>query len=549
MHDLATILNAASFNPSPEALTRIAMVHRSFRAVSTRRGIARQRFAAHFPALGLLNLAHALRVDAAAGKFRAPDCRYFDEENYDTEQSLVRAVTDWLDGAERRIIAASAYTATVDYLEAFLAAFPPDEYLAVVGGAHASVAPDIANAHIVVRGEGGAALRHVITAFFTSEFGKGSDARGICYQLNGEPYFSPPAFDRSLEELPPPGFAYDLLDEYGRIYATNFTRMLGANPQIYVCTQSCRARCSFCSTYLIHGKAVARPVRLIRDDLQYLVRELGHDSIEFHDDDILQHPEFKELLAVMADLDVPWFCYARADAIDRDIARQMAAAGCRRAFLGLESMNQGNLDYYNKASTVDQNREAVEALATVGIGVVAGFIIGAPQDTVELILSDLDQYLRLPLLAINCSILSPDPGTLEFQRTRKRLGTVAIAMGRTGHGRLVPNPEVFGLEAPMGIPSVCDHVSKKDLNRLQAIIDAEFYFRPHIWHGLTKGRDTEQIEVVRAYYVFLRNSILMIDSEDSLPEIRNSILRAEEQMKNLFWGSQLDGQIGAPHVP
>jgi anaerobic magnesium-protoporphyrin IX monomethyl ester cyclase len=542
MHDLTTLINSSTFNISPEAPTRIAMVHRSFRAVSLRRGITRQRFAAHFPALGLLNLAHALREDAAAGRLQAPVFRYFDEENHPGEESLVNAVTEWLDVAERRVIAASAYTMTIDYLEAFLAKFPRGDYLSVVGGAHASVAPNISNAHIVVRGEGGAALRHILTTFYMPEFGQGPEARGICYSINGEDHFSPPAFDRSIEVLPPPGFAYDLLAEHGPIYATNFTRMLGKNPQIYICTQSCRARCTFCSTYLIHGRPVARPVSFIHDDLDYLIKHLKHDSIEFHDDDLLQHPDFTGLLTVMAEMGVPWFCYGRADAIDRKLAARMADAGCRKVFLGLESMNQTNLDYYNKASTVEQNREAAEALADAGIGVVAGFIIGSPHDTVESILDDLEQFLKLPLLAINCSILSPDPGTVEFQRARKRLEEMPVALGRPEQKRLLPNPEVFGLEAPMGFPAVCKEVGKSDLNLLQAVIDAEFYFRPHIWEALTEGQEPPQVEVVREYYQFLHSTVAVLDPEGCVINLSDVVRRAKARVNEDFWQTRLGSQ-------
>src|SRR5262249_41135435 len=148
---------------------------------------------------------------------------------------------------------------------------------------------------------------------------------------------SPPAFDRSIETLPSPGFAFDLLpseSELNQIYATNFKRMLGRKPMIYICTQSCRSRCTFCSTYLIHGKAVARSVDKIAADLHYLVETHGFDSIEFHDDDLFQHPDFGGLLRVMRHLDIPWFCYGRAEAITPSYAREMARSGCRRVFLG-----------------------------------------------------------------------------------------------------------------------------------------------------------------------------------------------------------------------
>jgi len=553
MHELGKLRDQRQFDLSPQAPTRLAMIHRSFRTVSMRRGISRQQFAAHFPALGLLNLAHSLRVDAASGKLFLPEIKYFDEEVYTGEDELVKAVTHWLGNSPRRIIAASAYTSTIDYLETFLSYFDTCRYLIIVGGAHATLAPDIENAHIVVRGEGGAAIRHILTKLFTSEFGKGPDAAGICYCLDGQMVNQKQAFDRSLEVLPSPAFAYDLLSNKGQegpVYATNFTRMLGQRPQIYICTQSCKARCSFCSTYLIHGKAVARPIELIRDDLEYLIHGQGYDSLEFHDDDLLQHPNFFELLRLLKKLGIPWFCYARVDMITHEVAKMMADAGCRRVFIGIESMHQVNLDYYNKKTSVERNGQAVEALAHAGIGAVAGFIIGAPHDTLESILQDLDNFLELPLFAINCSILSPDPGTVEFYRARKRGGDFIAALGGENRIRLIPDTKKYGIETPVGLPSVCEAVSKIDLNNLLSLIDAEFYFRPQIWKGLTNGRTVKQVNLIRLYYLYLLKSLEKLNPDKTHRAIIEQANDLRGRFQTKFWQEQVFGNLslGITHI-
>lgn len=536
--DISLLRNSDSFPDDPSARTGVAMVHHSFRTVSVRRGVDRQRFAAHFPALGLLNLAHALRVDAAAGLVGLPDIRYFDQESYADEGEMVDAVKAWLASRDRKVIAASSYTSTIDRLEDFLARFDPTTYLLMVGGAHASLAPDLDNAHLVVRGEGRAAFRHVLTTFPTADFGSGPDAAGICFEVDGRPVSVKQAFDRSLEQLPSPGFAYDLLpDRDERIYATNFTRMLGTRPQVYICTQSCRARCSFCSTYLIHGRTVARPAALVAADVDYLVNELGTDSLEFHDDDLMQHPELDALLEVMAGSGIPWFCYARVDQLDQRIAERLAEAGCRRVFLGVESMHQETLDYYNKATTTEQNRRAVSSLDQAGIGVIAGFIIGAPQDTYDTILDNLDAYLELPLLAINCSILSPDPGTAEFRRARKRGGELRMALGGATGSRLIPNPNRYGTEAPFGLPSVCVAVSKRELNILQIVIDASFYGRPDIWRRLTCERTGEQQAMTSDYYAFVRQRIHDLSVEDLPPAVVDYVDRARKAMDSGPWNT------------
>ncbi len=537
MYELGELRDTGKFSHDVNAPTRLALIHRSFRTTSLRRGIYRQQFAAHFPALGLLNLAHSLRVDAASGKLPLPEIKYFDEESYEDEDELAKAVADWLAASTRRIIAASAYTMTVDYLESFLSRFDATSHLILVGGAHATLAPDIEHAHIVVRGEGGTALRHILTRLFTPEFGVGAEAAGICYLLDGREVIQRQAFDHSLVTLPSPGFAYDLLpvdSEGAPVYATSFTRMLGQRPQIYICTQSCQSRCTFCSTYLIHGRAVARPLALIREDLDYLIHRPGYDCIEFHDDDLLQHPEFHELLELLRTLGIPWFCYARVNTITEAVAQEMANAHCRRVFLGIESMHQTNLDYFNKHTTVEDNRRAVEALSRAGIGCNAGFIIGAPSDTVESILEDLDALLELPLFAVSCSVLEPNPGTVEFHRARKRGGAYLAAFGGENKHRLLPQPERYGLEAPMGFPTVCQAVSKLELNCLVKLIEGEFYFRRHILEGLTTGRSPEQINVVRTFYRFVANSLEELSVEHMHYAIGERVMRLRHRIQTEF---------------
>lgn len=544
MYDLQLIRNGSSFDVSNEASTHIAMIHQSFRMVSKRRGNRRKQFSAHFPALGLLNLAHSLRVEASKGKIVLPEIKYFDEEVYDNDEDFFTAIIQWFGNSKRCFIAASSYTATIDYLETFLARFDPTRFLIIVGGAHVTLAPEINYAHIVVRGEGSAALKHILTKLFTVEFGKSVNNLGLCYRLDGHEVTQKQAFDSSLVDLPSPAFAYDILPkpiDGAPIYATSITRMLGNNPQIYICTQSCRARCTFCSTYLIHGRGTARPFQLISEDLHHLVNDLQHDSIEFHDDDLLQHPDLLSIMGVLKELNVPWFCYGRVDTIDEEIAVAMADAGCKRIFLGIESMQQAKLDNFNKCTTVEGNKKAITALADAGVGPIAGFIIGSPDDTIESILQDLDEFLKLPLFAITCNILSPDPGTVEFHRARKRGGDLMLALGGETGKRLMPNVKRYGPLAPVGLPTVCSGVNKTTLNQLLTLVDTSFYFRPHIWKGLTVYRTTEQIQLVRSYYHLRLSSLENLLLEQTEPIIAQRLISIRQSLQTRFWQEDVFG--------
>jgi hypothetical protein len=497
-------------------------------------------FDTHFPGLGLLNLAHSLRCDLERGAVPPFEVAFFDEEAFETADELIETMKSWLGTARRRIVAASTYTVSIQSLQAILERFEPHTYLIVVGGAHASTAPDIDGAHLSVRGEGGAAMRHVLSHFLTSEFGTGEEAKAISFACDRRVVSGSPAFDRSIQKLPSPGFAYDLLPPESEVrYATGFLRWLGHRPQLYVCTQSCRARCTFCSTYLIHGRAVARPLHLVEQDLEYLVHVKGHDSLEFHDDDLMQHPELDGILKVLERLRVPWFCYARVDIISPQLAAALSAAGCRRVFLGIESMNQDKLDYFNKCTTVEGNVRAVKALAEEDIGTIAGFIVGAPDDDVDSVLSDLDTYLDLPLFALGVSVLSPDAGTVEFLRARKSNlfegQADDIFGGDQRMRRVAPDPERWGSDAPYGLPTVCENLSKTQLNILRQLALCEFYFRPNIWAGLTSSGDASQVAAVRSWYQALYRdgygTLMQGDAEGALKsrlrDLRGSLAGAE----------------------
>lgn len=478
MRDLAEIEESDAFDLDPTTAARVAFVHLSPRMALRRRNDDSWQLSSHFPGLGLLNLALALRVDAEQGRLRgAVDVRYFDEECWLDDTALVDEVGSWLAASRRPMLGMSAYTWNITELESFLGKFDPTRVLRIVGGPHATLAPDVDSVHLVVRGEGGAALRHIVNTFGTVEFGEHDEAKGICLRRGDYSRLGKLAYDRSLESLPSPGFAYDLLPRSEPpVYTAGLKRIVGERPQIYICTQSCRARCTFCSTYLIHGRAVARPVDLIAADLDFLVRKLGHDSLEFHDDDLLQHPEFDQILDVLAALRVPWFCYGRVSTITPDVGARMGAAGCARVFLGVEAMDQQTLDYFNKQTTVEQNRVAVHALDSAGVGVVAGFILGAPHHTVEGLLADLDRFLELPLLFLNVTVLSPDPGTIEFRRARRRSQDLPAV---SPYGlRLLPDPDRFGEQAPYGLPTVCAAVPKDVLNELADYAEIRFCLRP-----------------------------------------------------------------------
>ena len=355
----------------------------------------------------------------------------------------------------------------------------------------------------MVRGEGGVPLRHLLTRLFDASFGDGPDARGICYQLDGHLHVSAPAFDSSLATIPAPAFAYDLSQSRSDFInrpQDRWWKATGKHPQIYVCTQSCRARCTFCSTYLIHGRLVSRPVALIAQDLDFIIDEHGHDSLQFFDDDLLQHDELDALMELLQRRRIAWSCNARAEFMTPERARQMFGAGCKKVFLGVESFDQRSLDYYRKGTTVEMNRQAIHALDDAGIAVVCGYIIGAPHDTLDSILADIDRMLELPIFFLSGSILTPDIGSVEFLRARKTIPALRLLGDGGSDFNLKPRPELFGAGPPYGLPTVCTSLSKAELNELYELAECSFFLRESTAERVTRLSPPDQLELIAEWF-------------------------------------------------
>ncbi len=504
MLDLSLLRDHGNFSVTAGP-PRFALVHHGFRTtqveIMDRR---RSKFSPRYASLGLLNLARSLQVDFENGRIPyAPELRYFDEDCYEDDDDMARALAEWLRPAKARFILAGIYTLAVERTAALLTRMDPTAFCIVAGGAHPTVAPQVDYAHIVVRGEGGVALRHIVNNLLQPSFGEGPEARGICFQLDGNPKTSGPAFDNSLASIPPPAFAFELCQPQAGLsepLRERWWKAVGNSAQIYICTQSCRARCTFCSTYLIHGRLVSRPVDFIRADLDYMVDEFGHDCIHFQDDDLLQHEQFDQLMDLLAARGVAWTCNARSEFITAALARQMFAAGCRRVFLGVESLDQRSLDYYRKATTVAMNQVAVRELDAAGIAVVCGFIIGAPHDTLESSLADIDRVLALPVYFLSASILTPDVGTVEYLRARKTIPALRLLGDEGSHVNIKPRPEIFGTAPPYGMPTVCDALSKEELNELYELACCEFFLRETAFERIKGYTPPERMNEVLAWY-------------------------------------------------
>ena len=452
---------------------RIALVNQAF----VPPGMEIGQTGAHLPGLGLLMLASTIRETRPE---LADRIRYFDEEDLG-EEGCVASVRQWVSGGNPGIVMLTTYTLTHHRQLSFAEEVRGPGIVVIAGGPHVTAHPETSNADIVVRGEGVSAMRAL---FFDDHASEVPASAGICFSKTLEDgsrvwELSPPSRKLRPEQWPNPSFAYDIIPKSVRHRASSKRDMDGLEPMTIILSKGCPEACHFCSSGAQNGKWRTRSISRFRDDLAFLLAHHDLEALEFHDDDFLAHPEIDSLLDVVGGLGIPWNCYGRVDHFAENgllLAEKLRKHGCRRMFLGLESMDDSKLELFNKRANSWMNRNAVMCCAAQGLEVAAGWIIGAPGDTKEGLYSEFEKFLELPLYSLDVNILSLNPGAVLSKKLAS--GNMSLPVGQYGDSaatvprgeiELLPDSDKFGALEPWGQPTVCDELAKSELNELASI--------------------------------------------------------------------------------
>lgn len=286
------------------------------------------------------------------------------------------------------------------------------ETVVVLGGAHATIAPEEVMEHpevdFVIAGAGEAGLVSLANTVIAGSGGI-EGAPGLVWRDGGVVRHNARAPLASPDDLPRP--ARDLF--IPELYRDAWN--------VLTATGSCPYRCPFCSAAsLWQGRRRMRTPQGIATEVAELVRDHGVDRVFFTDDLFtLDKRWVRELAAELGAIGTPveWGCATRVDAVDADLLRVMAVAGCTGIQFGVESGSQQVLDSVkgiDKAQVLD----AIAAAVEVGIEPVSSFMVPFPQDTRETLAESLE-FMRAVKDAgsrIYLSYTCPYPGTAFHDR-------------------------------------------------------------------------------------------------------------------------------------
>ena len=279
------------------------------------------------------------------------------------------------------------------------------EIKVIIGGPHITLFPKRAleetQADICVQGDG----ELVITGIKKAINGEIAFSKipGIYYQENNKIRKGAPlVLIKDLDSIQFPARhlikKYDYGKEYNpKIKKREFTSVIGS--------RGCPFRCKFCSRNSISMKKYrTRSAENILKELKELQHQ-GYKYVAFEDDSFLSskkqvHELFDRI--IKEQLDMKFIITAvRVDSAEKMLFQKMKKAGVTHVQFGLESGNQDILDFYNKNTTIENIRYAVNLSHEMGFFTMGTFILGAPFETRQHFERTINFAKTLPLDSVS----------------------------------------------------------------------------------------------------------------------------------------------------
>jgi len=277
------------------------------------------------------------------------------------------------------------------------------DILTVIGGIHATIMPKEALEHfdVVVVGEGEKTFSQIVQCFQNKQ-----PQQGI---IEGEPV-------EDLDDIPSPAFDLINVQHYLR---QGITLPHLKPPTIGMITsRGCPYRCAFCYNCFRKTKVRFFSAKRVVEDILFMRKAFGINSIFFNDDEFLINNERIEELSALfkyhgIDKWLSWGCQVRATTVTVRLLRMIKNMGCVVLSVGLESGTERILRYLKSgSSTLIKNKEALDMAEEVGITMGGSFIFGTPTETLQEMRQTLNWALANPKLKfMGVCILAPYPGT------------------------------------------------------------------------------------------------------------------------------------------
>ncbi len=337
------------------------------------------------------------------------------------------------------------------------------------GGYHATLMarelaedPDLPLDYLI-RGEGEQTVVELAAALQAGR--RPEDVAGLSYRDGAAWQHNP---DRPLADLS----TLRLPDRQARVFSG--FHYYGLPMDVAETSRGCPFNCKFCSITHMYGHTFRPfPMDRIVEDLRN-IRARGVNAVFIVDDNITYDiAHFRNVCRAIIDNglnDLVYSVQASAAGLagNPDLIADMDRANFRNVFVGLESMNATALQTMHKPTSPEINRRAADLLHRHNMALIAGIIVGFPEDTRESVRENLRLFRELRPEALYAQYLTPYPKT--------KLRDEMLAAG------LIENPDRFDEYDGFSCNVRTHALSRDELFRLLKLEALKFALKPSL-HG------------------------------------------------------------------
>jgi len=240
-----------------------------------------------------------------------------------------------------------------------------------------------------------------------------ADVAGLTWKRDGRAVHNPERPLVNPDTLPP--LPYERLQDMRGYLRPTF---MGRRTAVHQAALGCRFKCEFCGVVSMwNGTTLLDAPSRLEAALLQLRDRWGADGVQFYDHNFFDREESSvPVLEVLAKLQIPWWCYARADALARfkpSTWELIRRSRLRMAYIGAEAASDDVLNSMRKGTRVDHTLEVAALCRQYGVIPEFSFVLGGPDDAEGEIEKTLSFIRRVKQLHPTCEIIlyfySPTP--------------------------------------------------------------------------------------------------------------------------------------------
>lgn len=314
------------------------------------------------------------------------------------------------------------------------------EYKIAFIGSHTSALPmevlSFDCVDFVLIGDGVYALQNLLRSDLKTDL---KSIKGIGYKEFGLPQLNSPekVVPNDRMDIDLPGYAWDLLpyrekpfDLYrSHIWHADFQNKYRTPFASIYSSLGCRFSCSFCMINLINREDYSEGITAANSNSMRFwspefvikqiekLREYGVTTIRFSDEMFFLDKRYFEpiidmLKVVNSDDALRMWTYARVDTVRAKYLDDFRKAGIRWVGLGVESGSQEIRKEVTKGTYKEVNiRDVITEIQSHDINVIANYLFGLPDDTIQTMQQTLDLAIELNTEMANMHATTALPGS------------------------------------------------------------------------------------------------------------------------------------------